>query len=814
MVEIVSQLQMPGSEAVTAGFIAASGLLLVFFLVLYRREQNLESCRVKVNLEGKSPKWIEKKSNELLRVEAYRLAGDFQAHLKRWEDAAQAYLKGGNYIKAAESFIAAGKKEEAAKAYLESRNFERAAALFLETRDYLRAARACEEAGAKMRAAAIYMKGGEHERAGDIFLQEGLYRQAAEAYAEAERWSKAADALWRCFGQERIRLPEDMSSSDSMPLKILARQSGELFKRSGRLEEAVEAFEAGGWFTDKAETLSEAGRHREAAQAFLEAGDKQRAAKSFEQAGETTKAAALNAEFCLDKGMDREAVTYLFDARQYEKAAEILERHGEYEFAAEAYEKAAMHQKAAELYRGLEQYEPAARCMEEDGRFKEAADLYARAGNMGAQAEALEKAGEYVSAGANYFERGLYDRAIAALQKVEPEAEDYAAASLLLGQIFREKGMLEMAYECFKRSIRDREMSRSNLENYYHLAVCAERMGSQDEAASIYERILVLDYHFRDVADKLNAVRKSRTVMDTAPEAAQATTPGTPAPGREEQEVTVSARAGSPIQPVSVGRDERYTLLEELGRGGMGIVYKARDNILERIVAYKVLPADLKEHPQALKNFFREAKSAAKLNHPNIVTVYDAGEESGTYYIAMEYVEGETIKDILNRQGRLPVKAVLMIAGQICKALEYAHARKIVHRDVKSSNVMWTPEKQVKLMDFGLAKVIEEVKGYQTVASGTPYYMSPEQTLGRDIDHRTDLYSLGITMFEMATGKLPFTLGDAAYHHVHTPPPDPRSIYPDLPRELSDIILRLMEKKPDNRFQEAKELFAALREVL
>jgi len=259
---------------------------------------------------------------------------------------------------------------------------------------------------------------------------------------------------------------------------------------------------------------------------------------------------------------------------------------------------------------------------------------------------------------------------------------------------------------------------------------------------------------------------------------------------------------------------ERYTLTEEIGRGGMGIVYKATDNILERPVAFKVLPATLKEHPQALKNFFREAKSAAKLNHPNIVTVYDAGEAGGTYYIAMELVDGETIKEILNREGKLPLRAMLMISGQICKALDYAHQRKIVHRDIKNSNVMWTPDKQVKLMDFGLAKVIEEVKGYQTIASGTPYYMSPEQALGRNIDHRTDLYSLGVTMFEMVTGKLPFMQGDAAYHHVHTPPPHTREIDPEVPDNLDELIFKLMHKKSDDRFQNARELFAALKDVM
>jgi len=343
-------------------------------------------------------------------------------------------------------------------------------------------------------------------------------------------------------------------------------------------------------------------------------------------------------------------------------------------------------------------------------------------------------------------------------------------------------------------------VSRSNLENYYQLALCTEQMGKLEDAAAIFEQILVLDFHFKDAAERLHDIKSQKTVAEV--------------PGRLDQEATLSKPAPSLVYPISAIKSERYSLLDEIGRGGMGIVYKAQDNTLDRIVAFKVLPSNLKDHPQALKNFFREAKSAARLNHPNIVTVYDAGEEGGTYYIAMEFVEGETVKQILNREERLPVKAVLMIAGQVCRALEYAHERRIVHRDIKSSNIMWTHDKQVKLMDFGLAKVIEEVKGYQTIASGTPYYMSPEQTLGRNIDHRTDLYSLGITMFEMATGRLPFMSGDASYHHVHTPPPEAKTIVPELPSALSAIILRCMQKKPEERFQSARDTFNALREVV
>ncbi len=243
----------------------------------------------------------------------------------------------------------------------------------------------------------------------------------------------------------------------------------------------------------------------------------------------------------------------------------------------------------------------------------------------------------------------------------------------------------------------------------------------------------------------------------------------------------------------------------------MGIVYKAKDTTLDRLVAYKVLPDSLKENPQALKNFLREAQAAAKLNHPGIVTVYDTGEQDGRYYIAMEYVDGTTLKEILRRRVKIPPSGIFHILVQLCEALAYAHEKKVVHRDIKAANAMWTREKKVKIMDFGLARVVEEVRNHTTVVSGTPYYMSPEQTLGKNIDHRTDIYSLGVTIFEMATGTVPFKEGNIPYHHVHTPPPEICDLQPDLPAGLSAVVARCLQKDPAKRYQSAREILAEVR---
>jgi serine/threonine protein kinase len=255
----------------------------------------------------------------------------------------------------------------------------------------------------------------------------------------------------------------------------------------------------------------------------------------------------------------------------------------------------------------------------------------------------------------------------------------------------------------------------------------------------------------------------------------------------------------------------RYEILGELGRGGMGIVYLAKDTLLDRTVAYKVLPDSLLENANALQNFMREAKAAAKLNHPNIVTVYDTGAQGGRYYIAMEFVDGTTLKEILRRRGPIAPAGILHVLVQICEALAYAHDKKVIHRDIKTANVMWARDKKAKLMDFGLAKVVEEVRNHTTVVSGTPYYMSPEQTLGKNVDHRTDIYSLGVTLFELATATVPFKEGNIPYHHVHTAPPDVAALQPNLPVALANVIRRCLLKDPGERYQTATEILDEMR---
>jgi serine/threonine protein kinase len=280
------------------------------------------------------------------------------------------------------------------------------------------------------------------------------------------------------------------------------------------------------------------------------------------------------------------------------------------------------------------------------------------------------------------------------------------------------------------------------------------------------------------------------------------------------------SQAGEPApQPAaaqgSAPAEDRYEILEEVGRGGMGIVFKARDRRLGRVVALKRLPDNLKDHPTAVQLFLREARSAAALNHPNIVTLFDADQSAdGNVYLTMELLEGLPLDAILKKRGRLTANDAVRLMHQAATGLQYAHESRIVHRDVKTANLFFTNDRIVKIMDFGLAKVIEEVRRAATVIGGTPYYMAPEQALGENVDHRADLYALGVTLYELLTGRVPFTEGDVTYHHRHTEPPDPRSFVPDLPPAVVELVLRLLAKAPADRPAETAQVTAALERVL
>ncbi|HVH19467.1 MAG TPA: protein kinase [Myxococcota bacterium] len=698
------------------------------------------------------------------------------------DEAADYFIEAGEPSRAAEIRHDQNRFLESAELYAKAGNHSSAAVIFAQQNEFGRAAEANLAAGNLSQAAEMFEKSGDFRRAAECYEKTDFPRDAARCWGKCQQWLRAA----KCLDQELVEAAGAANRDDRAREDYgkLVRMAAQLYQRGGELEKAENVLVKGSLWEQAAELADKRGDAARAVELFQKARQAPRAAKALEKTGNATGAARILAEYHRDRGEHADAAT------QFEKAGELLEAADLYRLleryaeAAGCYDRAGSPAQAAEMFSAASDRPNAARCFERAGKFAEAAECWALEGDDVREAEMLEKAGANLRAGQVHREKGRADAAIAALQSVAPGHADFAGASALLGEIFRERQMYPVAIAKLRDALGENELDRTNHRVFYCLATVHEASGDFASAVALYEKLLAFDVRYEDVHARLQHCR---------------------------DEVAKAAPAGAAGGGAPQARSGRYAIRGTLGRGGMGVVYKADDTVLDRTVAFKVLPDALRENPQALKNFLREAKSAAQLNHPNIVMVYDAGEQDGVFYIAMEYVDGHTLKEIIKRRGRIAPKGVAHVVSQMSEALAYAHDKKIVHRDIKTANAMWTVDRKAKIMDFGLAKVIEEVRNHTTVVSGTPYYMSPEQTLGKNVDQRTDIYSLGVSVFEMATGGLPFTEGNLPYHHVHTPPPDPLEVVPDLPPVLAQIIDRCMRKDPDERYQNAREILAELR---
>ena len=380
-----------------------------------------------------------------------------------------------------------------------------------------------------------------------------------------------------------------------------------------------------------------------------------------------------------------------------------------------------------------------------------------------------------------YYDLGEYDKAIGCFQRTMKNFKTEQDSTKMLGKCFVAKGMLDLAMQEFKKLPVDADMK----EILYDLAQRYEAKSDLVGAKTIYKQLFAADITFKNVKDKFELLAGTTTDPQSIEETAI-------------------------IMGLSEKAKQRYEFLEEIGRGAMGIVFKARDSELDEIVALKILPDNLSNNPEAISRFKREARSARKLSHPNIVRIHDIGEEMGRKYISMEYVEGDDLRKTLKEKGPFDEKTTISIAKQISSALDYAHQTGIIHRDVKPANMMLTKDNVIKVTDFGIAKVIESTESTMAGAIiGTPLYMSPEQIRGQMVDNRADIYSLGILLYELASGKPPFYEGDLAYQHLNIMPKDIEAIS----KELNDIILKCIAKEKDKRWSSSGELNSALNKL-
>jgi len=383
-------------------------------------------------------------------------------------------------------------------------------------------------------------------------------------------------------------------------------------------------------------------------------------------------------------------------------------------------------------------------------------------------------------------------------EKVEADSVETNKA---LGLSFQQQGLLDLAFEKFRKCSMEEPGVKDLL---YNLGLDYERKRQFNKALAAYNLIVEDGSEFKDLNERIPKLKGAESTMIFGTSGAH--------PG------DIGATIGDLDTKPTLGR---YEISGELGRGAMGIVYKGVDPTIHRTVAIKTLRLsefEDEELAEIKRRFFREAESAGLLNHPNIVSIYDAGEEHDLAYIAMEYLEGEDLAKYTRKEALLPLRDVLQIIIQVADALDYAHGKEVVHRDIKPANIMRLMESgTVKVTDFGIARITSSSKTKTGVVLGTPSYMSPEQVSGKRIDGRSDIFSLGVVLFEMLSGRKPFVSEDITslmFQISKEPHPSIKEINPRIPPVVVKIIDRALSKDVDQRYQKAGLMAEHLRKVV
>jgi len=385
----------------------------------------------------------------------------------------------------------------------------------------------------------------------------------------------------------------------------------------------------------------------------------------------------------------------------------------------------------------------------------------------------------------------------------EKSEADSAESNRNLGLMFQGQGQLDMAFDRFRKCPVDDAL----LDLLYNLALDFERKRQFNKAESVFSYIAQHNAKFRDVEQRLV---RSRAMAETVILGGSG--------GARTNTGTMILNDGTVEKPM-LGR---YQVEKELGKGAMGVVYLGKDPKISRVVAIKTMALSQEFEPDELEDvkarFFREAETAGRLNHPNIVTIYDAGEEHDLAYIAMEFLKGKDLAPYTKPEQLLPVDKVMDIVIKVAEALDYAHGHQVVHRDIKPANIMYDADTgNVKVTDFGIARITDSSKTKTGMVLGTPSYMSPEQLSGKKVDGRSDLFSLGVMLYQLSTGQLPFT-GDSMatlmYKIANEPHAGIQTINPALPNCLAAIVDRMLTKDPEQRYQQGGEVAAALRACL
>ncbi|HOU53661.1 MAG TPA: protein kinase [Myxococcota bacterium] len=619
--------------------------------------------------------------------------------------------------------------------------------------------------------ARLLVQAGQPQEALDLLLQQGDFRQAGRVALKMQRYQRAAELFERAgdfeaAGNALLRVPD-------------LRRAAEFFSRAGNPEKA-------------AEILSQVGDLWGAAEALVTAGRLEQAARVYRVLGRESEAHRLSAQVLRRQGRHQQAAELYESLGDYLNAAECYAQQGQAREAAHCYLRAGRADLGGAVLEQAGLGSEAAALYEEAGLHERAAALYAQVQDPDREIRALAAAGRYLEAGRMAWDLGRVDQAEEILRLASPADRGYARACYLLGRILTRKGQTDEAVRYYLQFVERVTPTAATQEAFEHLVGFFTRSQALDAALKTLRKL--------EAANLLrDALRFELQRLEDA---------------RRLAEVQDTSATGRPAAPPAIppGLPERYQVVRRLGEGGTAIVYLARDQVLDRDVVLKFLSNPHLPENLAEEYFLREARILASLSHPHIVQVYDMGQVSGRQYLVMEYLDGSSLADLLDRvpQHRLPLPRVAVMARELAEALDFAHQHRVIHRDIKPGNVMVLQDGRCKLMDFGMAKALEVHRDRSLFICGTPDYMSPEQEAGHDLTPATDLYSFGLLLMEALLGPLPS--GPTARNAR-----DARLQFLDqssLPRELGEVLRRCLDLDPTARPATSREVADALQRAV
>ncbi len=758
----------------------------------------------------------------------FEAAGEVYESLQSWEQAAEAFEKAGIAERAGLAWLKAGQRLKAlplleqAERYVEAgdaalkeglrdralKNYRLAAVREYESNNYLKAAK-------------LYEKALEFERAGAIYENLRRVEDALRCYERAG----AAQAIEKLMSALD---PQQLLMRGESGLEVI-RRCAELMRRQGKTVEAGDLLEKAGDYVRAAEIFEEGQAWERAGNAYLQAEQLDRAEKAFERIADGAVAAENLARIAVHQGDWHAAGQFYLQAGKQTQAIDAFKRAKDYLAAAQVYEQSKRYLMAAEMYAAAKEIKLAAEAYAKAHDWRNAAECFEVVGELTQAIKAYASAGDYYRAGKLAVLTADVEQAVEYLQRVPPSSPDWKLATGFLGVAFYKQGRPEMAKEMFLRVGESLVPAGETLPILYAYGCLLADEGNP-EALSVLRRILAVDVNYEDVQSRIAQVEEQLRNASSArspvyPQSPQPT-PYTAAPhlfptvnvGASTQTHYGFQRPITQVPETRFGEEGRYQILCELGRGGMAIVYRAFDTHLEREVALKTFPLSRHSGPGREDVFLREARLIARLSHPNIVTIYDCGHMNYLYYIAMEYVPGDNLKQRVKAKGPLSMEELRSIIPQLADALIYAHSQQVLHRDVKPANIIRRDSGDIKVVDFGVAKILSDAATYalaeedsQRTLVGTPQYMAPEQILGQPLDQRTDIYALGLTLFYLVTGRTPFDVKkvtdpvEISQMQVHASFPKPSTLRATLPPKLDEVFIKCTQKNPNDRYSSVRE---------